>query len=594
MKSVVVSLLLLFCISVNAQKLIVEKFDLKTNDVTARTHPRQDINGNDCALIKVQLAAPNAIFDGNVIGDVAYETSIYMVYMSQGSKRLTVRLEGYLPLEVNFEDFGIKSLESKTVYILTISGIIANRAIEPVRKMTGWIVINSKPSGATVYINDEFVGNTPLTNYKQAYGKYTYRVEYPNYHSSSGTIELNSGKIERNIELKPAFGTISITSNVAGANVLLDGKATNKLTPCTLEEIPSGQHTIIVQKDKYSPVQQSFNIEDGKTTPLSISLDARFAIVSINSPDGAEIYSNGNYLGKTKFSGELMEGYYDIEVRMAHHKTVTNQILVTAGQDQVINLNPLPIYGALDVITTPHNAEVFVDGLLVGKTPCSIEKLLEGEHSVKVIADGFIEEQKDVIIKEEETTSISFTLRKEDMVDNSQLFPESHNKMNTADNVNAVAQEAKKAENEVEQLRRRVSSVLAKARDTKNESSRKKLINNVLSNLNTLCIKDPRNKKIYQEIKEKLSLSISYSNTVKGDMHYNILIKRINEIIDTTPSQTTNGNSSRVPSTRNDSKGNVIRKKVNSGSEEGVQVKPSNVKLKSSGKYKEKENTVIM
>ena len=79
MKSVVVSLLLLFCISVNGQKLIVEKFDLKTNDVTARTHPRQDINGNDCALIKVQLAASNAIFDGNVIGDVAYETSIYMV-----------------------------------------------------------------------------------------------------------------------------------------------------------------------------------------------------------------------------------------------------------------------------------------------------------------------------------------------------------------------------------------------------------------------------------------------------------------------------------------------------------------------------------
>ena len=68
-------LILLFVIgivNVHAQKLNVESFVAKTNDITARTQPRQDINGNDCALIKVQLAASGAEFGGNVVGNVSY------------------------------------------------------------------------------------------------------------------------------------------------------------------------------------------------------------------------------------------------------------------------------------------------------------------------------------------------------------------------------------------------------------------------------------------------------------------------------------------------------------------------------------------
>jgi len=410
-KGCFISLALLFCcICGNAQRLSVDRFEEKPNDITARTNPRQDINGNDCALVKVQLAAANAVFDGNVIGDVAYETSLYMVYMSQGSKRVTIRLEGYLPLEVNFEDYGIKSLEGKMVYVMTVSGVSATKSIEPVRTKTGWIVISSKPSGATVYINDEFVGNTPLTNYKQAYGTYTYRLEHPNYHSSTGTVELNSGKTERTVELKPAFGAIAITSNVSWAKVLLDGKTTNKVTPCTLEEVPSGQHNVQVQKDKYSPRQQNVTVEDGQTAQLSVSLDARFAEISINSLNGAQIYCNGESKGTTRYTEDMMEGYYDIEARLAHHKPATKQIQVVAGQSQEITLNPTPIYGSLDVTSTPHDAEVTIDGKQYGKTPLTVDQLLEGEHKVVISKPKYTSDTRTVNISENVNASIDAKL----------------------------------------------------------------------------------------------------------------------------------------------------------------------------------------
>lgn len=74
-------------------------------------------------MIKVQLAAQGAQFEGNVVGDVEYKTSEYMVYMASGSKRVKVKLEGYLPLEVNFADYGVNVLESKMTYVLTITGV---------------------------------------------------------------------------------------------------------------------------------------------------------------------------------------------------------------------------------------------------------------------------------------------------------------------------------------------------------------------------------------------------------------------------------------------------------------------------------------
>jgi len=415
MKLYVTTILSFLCIiGIHAQKLSVESFVAKTNDITARTQPRQDINGNDCALVKVQLAAPNAVFEGNVIGDVTYNTSEYLVYMAQGSKRLTVKLEGYLPLEVNFLDYAIKSLEPKIVYQLTISGVVNGKQPEPVRAKTGWIVLDSDPLGASVYINNEYVGTTPLNNYKQAYGKYSYRLEHPNYHSSSGTIDLNTNRFEDKIIMNPAFGSVNVKSNVEGAEVLLDGKDTGQKTPCVLAEVASGRHVIALRLNKYAPQQQEITVNDGENVQLNVSLDARFASITINSIEGALIFSNGNFIGASRCTENMMEGYYDIVVRMDHHRSSSKQIQVIAGQSQEITLNPIPIYGSLDIASTPRNAIIVIDGKEYGRSPLTIDQLLEGEHVVSLSMEGYNGEKKIVTIRENENSVIDVALNKKD------------------------------------------------------------------------------------------------------------------------------------------------------------------------------------
>lgn len=406
MKQILYVLLIFLSTNIYSQELSVKSFVEKSNDISARTYMRQDNNGTPCALVKVQLASGNAVFEGPVVGTVEYKTSEYWVYMPKGSKRLTVKLEGYLPLPVEFNP-----LESNTTYILTITGVLVNGQQQEVRTKTGWLIIDSNPQGAAVYINNGFVGNTPLDSYKQPYGIYNYKLEMPNYHSDSGTFELNSGKIEKIISLKPAFGSIAITGGIKDATVLLDGKNTGKQTPCTLTEVPSGAHVLTIQKNKYAPRQFDVTVEDGMEAKVSASLDARFAAVTIKSLQGAEILIDNAVKGATSCTLDLMEGYYDVVVNLAHHRKATKQIQVVAGQAQTITLNPTPIYGSLDVVSTPRNATITIDGKQVGQTPFTIESLLEGEHSVTLSLDGYASKTQRVTISEGETASLATTLQ---------------------------------------------------------------------------------------------------------------------------------------------------------------------------------------
>jgi hypothetical protein len=107
----------------------------------------------------------------------------------------------------------------------------------------------------------------------------------------------------------------------------------------------------------------------------------------------------------------MMEGYYDLEVRMDHYKSVTKQIQVMAGQSQDIRLNPIPKYGSLDIVSTPHGATVIIDGKALGKTPITMEQILEGKHKVELKLDGYTLETQDVTIEENNLSSVNIVLK---------------------------------------------------------------------------------------------------------------------------------------------------------------------------------------
>ncbi|MEI6141704.1 MAG: PEGA domain-containing protein, partial [Mariniphaga sp.] len=120
-------------------------------------------------------------------------------------------------------------------------------------------LISSPENGATVVLNGkpmELV--TPCTIDKIKSGTYPLTVSKTLYHEKTQTVTIADGQITNvDVVLKPAFGSVSITSSPeSGAAVTLDDAPTGQVTPCTLDKIISGNHTVSLRKEWYQPVKK--------------------------------------------------------------------------------------------------------------------------------------------------------------------------------------------------------------------------------------------------------------------------------------------------------------------------------------------------
>jgi hypothetical protein len=148
----------------------------------------------------------------------------------------------------------------------------------------------------------------------------------------------------------PAFGSIAVTSDPAGASVYLDN-AIRGITPVTLDGIPNGAHSILLRLDGY----QDF------TSPVPV-----------------------------------MAGQKEVSaVLVPKTATAAPTLSQTAGASSAagvpVNTQPAPgtTTGTLSVTTSPAGAIVNIDGQMKGITPTTIPGLSSGSHSVVIIMDGY-------------------------------------------------------------------------------------------------------------------------------------------------------------------------------------------------------------
>ena len=412
----------LCCVSIaSAQSgFSIKSFTELTQDLDARvTYPVTDQNGQKCALVKIYTTESNFSFDNGLLGVTKVihkpELSEWWVYLPAKTMKLKIMHpvlgqlkdseDGYYYFPAPLKEAACYRME------LTTGKVIVT--VEEERKQTGWLIISSQPDGADVYLTEDgvenYAGQTPFQK-KLTYGSYNYRLKKPLYHDEVGVAVVDNTKVEPRIVLRPAFGSLRVTSTPVDAKVTLQNDSRTFTTPCTIEQIPSGTYKVNVVAPRYASFVQNVVIEDGKQALLDATLDARFATVTINTLPGATITVNGQVKGKGNYSEELGEGIYDIEVSLANHRNVTRQIEVVAKQPQTLTIEPTPIYGMLDIMTNPMYANVTINGKSYGDTPLSIEKMLIGDYEVVLSKEGCASVTKHVTIAENNLSTVEATL----------------------------------------------------------------------------------------------------------------------------------------------------------------------------------------
>lgn len=311
-----------------AQNLTVSSMTAASMDISASQYERKDVNGDPCALIKVQLPAIGARFEGNVIGEPEFKTGEYWVYMSSGSQMLRVKHPNVLPLTVTFQDYGIKSVQAKQTYelVLIMPQLIGQEFDDGMR----YLVMTVTPAHSIVYIDGQLQQvNNGTVSRRLSMGKHTYRVEAVGFAPQNGTVELGDGKKSLPITLKSVQATLIVTCPTSGSNIYINDQLRG--TAPWQGELTAGDYLVEARLQSHRSHRQNITLKESEQrtlalpalVPITSSLDVNY------QPVETEVWLDGKQLGTSPdiFRGVLV-GSHQVELRKSGYtpKTVTVNI----------------------------------------------------------------------------------------------------------------------------------------------------------------------------------------------------------------------------------------------------------------------------
>jgi serine/threonine-protein kinase len=165
----------------------------------------------------------------------------------------------------------------------------------------GTLHVETQPPGASVTLNGEARGVTPLDIADLPLGTYEVKLELKGYETKTQSTELSAAAAAGEVKLtmsrlSPALGVADILSTPFGATVTVDGNAMGA-TPITDLKLKLGSHRLEFAKEGYETYSETLKVEAGKHA----SIDAKLRAIPRPTPaptpnpdvvDTSKVYAN--------------------------------------------------------------------------------------------------------------------------------------------------------------------------------------------------------------------------------------------------------------------------------------------------------------
>jgi len=285
--------------------------------------------------------------------------------------------------------------------------------------LAAWFVLSAK----SIFIDAQPVGSivdvrSPLAikigpRYLLLAGDHNITINAEGYYDVDTTITVGDAQAQTfQVQLLPLPGFLNLNSNTEAASVFIDGESIGQ-TPLSRIELAAGEHEIFVQKERYEPVEQVIEIEGRQQEQsLSVELLPAWANVSFaTSPAGATVTIDGEEIGLTPLSIELLQGEHEVLVKLNAHKAWTENLSVTARVDQDLPLIELEQADGLVLLqSTPSNAGVTLDGTYQGQTPLELTIAPGQSHELTFFLNGYEELRRSIQTRPDEELALDVSL----------------------------------------------------------------------------------------------------------------------------------------------------------------------------------------
>jgi TonB family protein len=144
---------------------------------------------------------------------------------------------------------------------------------------SGTLHVESTPPGATVSVDGEKIGKTPLDAPDLALGSHEVKLELDSYAPATVSVMLTAQapltEVRQTLSRTvPATGFADLTSNPDAAMVKIDGTSVG-MTPLRGHKLNVGRHRVEFSAEGYDPFTGSVTVREGQTARLEATLQAR-------------------------------------------------------------------------------------------------------------------------------------------------------------------------------------------------------------------------------------------------------------------------------------------------------------------------------
>ncbi|GAX59732.1 hypothetical protein SCALIN_C04_0220 [Candidatus Scalindua japonica] len=135
------------------------------------------------------------------------------------------------------------------------------------------------------------------------------------------------------------------------------------------------------------------------------------SIVVKSEPPSAEIYLDGDNIGVTPaIITQILPGKYKLKIKTDGYYTWNQSVEVMANRESSLTAMLQGRDGSLMITSEPTNAEIFINGKIVGRTPETIQNVKPEKYKIKLKLDKYEIWNKEVKIEAEKKLSLTAKL----------------------------------------------------------------------------------------------------------------------------------------------------------------------------------------
>ncbi len=322
-----------------------------------------DRRGRGSLTIESKPSGASVEFNGILIGE---RTPVTLFDQPAGYHNLRLIVDGHAPLDTS------------TTIVKEVNKSIFLNLVKDIAGMS----VTSEPTGATVFLDGNRLGKTPLERQNLAPGESSLTVQLEGYITNSQPINLKASETRQiNVYLVRQTGSVSVTASPTGTEVFLDGKSVGiyRNKPLELEKVTLGRHTISGKFEGYQPAEETISVEFNQTTTIKLTLYGKSGALFVTStPTGAAVLLDGKatrQVTPVKLP-DVLAGEHEVTLRSDGY------------QDEVAKVEVLPLKTVsvnLTLDSKPKDTQQSFDsGLERFKGP------LEGMEFVKIPSGSFM------------------------------------------------------------------------------------------------------------------------------------------------------------------------------------------------------------